>query len=366
MRLNEHCYVPRLLVKEAEMKALSEVGSFVSQTTYKGATLYPLLEIPDIGWNFKKGCPSEDPIEFIHRECNQIRNNSSLPAFLDAAAVVTDQSKHKESTALIDAAFSELGDDIEMIPVLHNLETSSEAYRQVQSLIRNDSCSEVCLRFREQKWTDLVDKDSFDSWLRGLGIGERDCHVIIDLESNAGESSYNDVRLELSNMILGLYTELDFVILGTAVPEKLASGVNEVARSEWNNWCRMVAELGGNKYDCPFVFGDYGTVGLNKPIKADPKVLTIYAKFKYALNDSWLLGKGGAYSGQKGVGSEAARPVINAIAKDPRFHSNHCGADTWIKGVVSGTIAKCGTPASWVKDAMVHHMTLVLEQVAAI
>ena len=368
MRLDEHCYVPRLLVKLGEMTALSEMNPDIFSAEHKEA-LYPLLEIPDIERNYEDGCPREAPTDFIAKKCDLIKKSWSRTAFLDAAAVVTNQNGNGEPVALIDMAFSELDkadreldEKPKMIPVLHDLKNTSKAYEQVKALIKHGSCSEVCLRFQDQKWLELINKTGFYSWLSGLGISEEECHVIIDLQSHVDESSYNAVAIVLSNMILGLYTELDFVILGTAVPERLTAGVTEVPRCEWNNWRSVIAELGGG----PIAFGDYGTVGLAVPTDIDPRMMSISAKFKYTLTDSWLLGKKGLFKGPKGIGGEAIKPILNAIADDPRFLNNHCWADDWIKSVASGTLLKYGNPTTWVKEATLHHMSLVLEQVAAI
>lgn len=368
MRLDEHCYVPRLLVKLGEMTALSELNPVTLDVESEEA-LCPLLEIPDIEWNYEKGCPDKEPDVFIAEKCKLIKDSWSPPAFLDAAAVVTNENGSDEPVALISKVFSELDKangeldkKTKMIPVLHDLTTTSEAYEQVQYLIKHRSYSEVCLRFQNQKWLELFNRSRFDSWLDGLGISEEKCHVIIDLQSHVDESSYKAVAIVLSNMILDLYTELDFVILGTAVPERLAPGVNEVSRCEWNNWRSVIDELGGG----PIAFGDYGTVGLTMPTDTDPKMKSISGKFKYTLTDSWLFGKKGLFKGPKGIGGAVIKPILSAIVKDPRFHSNHCGADGWIKGVASGTVVKFGNPTVWIKEATIHHMSLVLEQIAEI
>lgn len=361
MRLDEHCYVPRLLVKLGEMTALSEIDKDYLCAENRGA-LYPLLEIPDIEWNYEKGCPDKKPDVFIADKCKLIKGGWSHPAFLDAAAVVTNENGSDEPVALIGKVFSALGKKTKMIPVLHDLSTTSEAYEQVRSLIEHKSCSEVCLRFQNQKWLELINRSGFYSWLDGLGISKEKCHVIIDLQSHVDESSYKAVAIVLSNMILDLYRELDFVILGTAVPEKLAPGVNEVPRCEWNNWRSVIAELGGG----PIAFGDYGTVGLTMPINIDPRMMSISGKFKYTLNDSWLIGKKGLFKGPKGKGGPAIKPILSVIAEDPRFHSNHCEADDWIKKVVSDTTSKFGNPTTWIRESMIHHMNSVLDQVAEI
>ena len=361
MRLDEHCYVPRLLVKLGEMTALYKIDNDILCAEHRGA-LYPLLEIPDIEWNYEKECPEKEPDVFVADKCELIKDNWTDPAFLDAAAVVTNENGSDEPVALIGEVFSALGKKSKMIPVLHDLSTTSEAYEQVRSLIKHRSCSEVCLRLQNQKWIELINKTGFYSWLSGLGISEEKCHVIIDLQSHVDESSYNAVAIVLSNMILGLYTELDFVILGTAVPERLTAGVSEVPRCEWNNWCSVIAELG----ESPIAFGDYGTVGLTMPTDVDPRMMSISGKFKYTLNDSWILGKKGLFKGPRGKGGEAIKPILNAIAEDPRFCHDHCSADYWIEGVSAGTTSSYGNPTTWIKESMVHHMTLVLEQVAAI
>lgn len=368
MRLDEHCYVPRLLVKLGEMTALYKIDNDILCAEHRGA-LYPLLEIPDIEWNYEKECPEKEPDVFIADKCELIKDNWTDPAFLDAAAVVTNENGSDESVALIgevfsalDKAFSELGKKSKMIPVLHDLSTTSEAYEQVRSLIKHRSCSEVCLRFQNQKWLELINRSGFYSWLDGLGISEEKCHVIIDLQSHVDESSYKAVAIVLSNMILDLYTELDFVILGTAVPEKLAPGVNEVSRCEWNNWRSVVAELGGG----PIAFGDYGTVGLTMPTNTDPRMISISGKFKYTLNDSWLIGKKGLFKGPKGKGGAAIKPILSAIAEDPRFRGNHCRADSWIEGVASDSTSSYGNPTTWIRESMMHHMNSVLDQVAEI
>jgi len=361
MRLNKHCYVPRLLVKPGEMAALSEMNLDKLDTEHKAA-LYPLLEIPDIDWNYEKGCPEQTPNNFIFKKCKLINDSWSQPAFVDAAAVMTNENGNDEPVALIGKAFGQLKGKTEMIPVLHDLRTISNAYEQVRTLIKHGRCSEVCLRFRNQKWLELINKKGFDSWLEGLGISQRECHVIIDLESHVDESSYNAVAIILSSIILSYYAELDFVILGTAVPERLTAGVNEVPRCEWNNWCSVIAELG----ESPIAFGDYGTVGLTMPTDIDPRMMSISGKFKYTLNSSWILGKKGLFKGPRSKGGEAIKPILNAIAEDPRFYSNHCRADEWIKGVASGLVTKCGNPTTWVREATIHHMTVVLGQVAAI
>ena len=371
MNLNEHCYVPRLLIKAGEMKALLETNNFLSSEKRKTGHLFPLLVIPDIDWDYENGHPSDTPSSFISKKKDQIIKNWPRPAFIDAASVVTDPTDSNQPLSLIDTAFHQFGARYGMIPVLHDLSTSSDAYSQVQSLIRAGLCHEVCLRLQNQEWLVLAEKSNFISWIQGLNLSENNCHIILDLESSVEESSYTALGLVLFATLIRSYHSLDFTILGTSVPEspKIPSGMEKVDRREWNNWLTIIKREGGERPSLPIAFGDYGTVGLGQSVDIDPRIMNISGKFKYTTDDSWLLGKGGLFKGTKGrdsMGGKAIIPIIDAIVHDPQFRRNHCPTDDWMYEISAGTSTRCGNPTTWISEAMLHHMISTLEQIGSL
>lgn len=371
MQLGKHCYVPRLQVKQGEMKALSATCDAIDSGDYNVGMLFPLLEIPDINWDYTNGCPSDTRESFIPKIGKQIASNWSHPAFLDAAAIVTDPSSQNPPEALIEAMFHELHGIDGLIPVLHNLDTDGAAFNQVKALLADDQCSEVCLRLQDQQLFELTrNKDHFDRWRNELNIEEKNCHVILDLKTAVEETTYYSMQMIISNT-LTFYPELDFTILGTAIPESSdIKGVLEVAtRDEWNNWAHIMQVSQEQRHELPVAFGDYGTVGLAETIDVDPKMMNISGKFKYTTEDSWLVGKGGLFKSNKkenSVGGRSIIPIVRAFTADPCFRKDHCETDIWMEKVTSGDINSFGNPTTWITKAMTHHMLVTLEQVALI
>lgn len=372
MHLNKHCYVPRLQVKLGEMKALSATSDAISSGDYNVGTLFPLLEVPDINWDFTNGCPSETVESFIRKIGRQITANWQQPAFLDAAAVVTGFDSENQPAALIDSIFQELRAIDGLIPVLHNLDTEGDAFNQVKALLADGKCSEVGLRLQDQQLLELADNDKqFNLWRDELNIAEENCHVIIDLQSAVEETAYYSMQIIISTTLTSLYPELDFAILGTAVPENSdIKGVFDVAnRDEWINWTHIMQVSQAQQHELPVAFGDYGTVGLGGIIGVDPKMMNICGKFKYTTEDSWLVGKGGLFKSNKkenNVGGRSIIPIVKAFTADPRFRKNHCETDIWMEQVSSGNVDSFGTPTTWITKAMTHHMIITLEQIALI
>ncbi|KFF30458.1 beta family protein [Bifidobacterium bombi] len=375
MQLTEHCYVPRLLVKKGEMDALFTLFALRSADSLPQNTeIYPLLEIPGIDWDYENDRPSDKPNSFIDKKAEQIFRTWPAPAFLDAAEVVTDLNGGGQSIPLIEPVLNKFRSLTEpslstrFIPVLHDVKTNSTAYQQVKALVRKGVCIEVCLRLRSGQWKSLTDQQNFRSWLSGLGLKEEDCHIILDLESNVDENAFNALQIVLFTVFLALYPKLDFAVLGTAIPETsdIHSALDVVTRDEWVGWLQMMTTARGEHQNLPIAFGDYGTVGLRSSTDVDPKIMNISGKFKYTVDDSWLIGKGGLFKGRKNMkkimGGQSILPVVNAIVNDQRFLPQHCETDEWMKQLSTGANTKFGSPTTWITKAMQHHMLTVLQQ----
>lgn len=354
-------YIPLICTRAGEMRALRDI----LRTDTDISRLMPLFEVPPIPWDFESGEASATYVEQASKTALSIKNNwdKSKPAFLDAVDVLT------EGTGETKTVVTELFEDenlsgYSLIPVLHGISLEDEPYLSVKKLVDSGLASAVCLRVTADVWNGLISNNELKKFITGLGVISSNCYIILDLGNDVGDTSY----IALQSILPTLHRESpdsNFSILATSIPDSIDKGIDEESRVEWINWIPIRQSMGRD--GIVVSFGDYGTVGDSDAPLIDPRYMFISGKFKYTTDDSWLLGRGALFKGNKknpGIGGKAIENVLLSIRANKAFLQNHCETDKWINDVANKVSTSFGNPTSWIQHSMVHHITKVLEQIS--
>ncbi|WEV52532.1 hypothetical protein [Bifidobacterium sp. ESL0704] len=360
---NQNIYSPRILLKRGEMGAVKLLD--ITNNPYKNSFI-PIFELTTVeGWKTEDTVEAEQ--ENTIRIKTQIKRITSswdkrLPAFLDGSnAGITED----EESIPLTQAFMETKElvDFNFIPISHTLDLSDEESIQIRRMLDSHRCYKTAIRLTLNLW-ETFGLDAVDDWLKGLNLSQSNCYLIIDLQNPTDLSVYESAK----SLILSFnerFSECPIILLSTSVPDsgQFTKVLTPYPRSEWINWKSI-------QKDCQnIIFGDYGTVGLYQELAIDPKFIQISGKFKYTLEDNWYIAKGGLFKSNKAdksLGGVSVKPVLEAISKLPGFNPTHCSADTWIKERAEGTVdtKRYGNSATWITQAMLHHIETVLEQLA--
>lgn len=353
---SDHHYVPVLFTKAGERDALDALDA----TTKDSFT--PLFTIHPIGWDFDNDCPAktiDQHLMNLPRELAKVWGNR--PAFIDGV-YVENESMSDGSHPIEWMVRTARSEGLELVPVV-SPGNSSDYQAAVARIVKADDVSEVCLRLQVSDWPIPPMDISIDAFLNSLGATRATCHLVLDLRAEVGASATFAVQNALPNLP-NVASWKTLTVIATGMPEQLPQGrgVHVLPRSEWTSY---LATVTGRKYGSRRpTYGDYVISHPDPLADIDPRFLQISAKLKYTVDDSWLMARGGLFkaNGGKSGGGAEIRPVARALVADPRFTRSHCDGETWI--VAAAGTGSTGGPRTWVKVGTMHHIQLVVDQIA--
>lgn len=329
--------VHRFFVKEGEMEVLLFMTSFMEEGTRKRGSLFPLPRIFEIEWNYTKKCPGETFWLFINKKARPLIKSWVFQASADATAAVTNSRRISKHVPLINSISTRLENDNRMTPYLHDLSATSSAYQKVHKLINDDLCSHSNLKLRISQLEKHINYNEFDSWVNQHKILHSCCYVILYLESDVNQLTFNNSHVLLSKTLIQLHLELNLIVSVSTRPERsdIHTGLNVAQRAECIEWQKTMSE----QVDLSAVFGDYGTARLGKLAHIDSKLMSISEKFKYFTNnDTWLISKCCLHMRrmkQAPLRELSSNPIFDAIVAEYLFVQDHCTDNNWVSPLSS-------------------------------
>jgi len=136
-------------------------------------------------------------------------------------------------------------------------------------------------------------------------------------------------------------------------------GTHKIARSDWTAWVNGLRDCNGLRWPA---FSDY-TIQYGKYVEpvdnANPS-----ASIRYTLADEWLIMRGEGIFNEDGPGRAQWNAHAVLLAERDEFYgADFCDGDAYI-ATMSHEQKKHGSPMTWIRAGLNHHMSVVLKEIA--
>jgi len=289
MSFNHNHYVPCLRWKQGEYQAVWRLSNREAKKHFT-----PLIEVPEIGWDFEKKKEAKSIDDHITPFAKRIFDKwgTSL-CFIDLHLIKPDE-RMEDNTHPIQFVFDKLRElKCHALPVT-GLNRDIDYQREVKKIVAKNKLG-VCLRVNIEETAKHSFKSDVDTLLSQIETQPIFCALVIDL------GSPNFLPVEgLSVIIQNIIKKLpyidkwkDFILLGTSFPETMAvvkKGGELFVRQEWKLYKILIQYLKKAKLRLP-TFSDYGISHPNVA-NVDMRLVKPAATIRYTTNEAWYIVKG--------------------------------------------------------------------------
>jgi T4 beta protein len=241
----------------------------------------------------------------------------------------------------------------------------SDAYQSaIEEAVRKDARG-ACVRIRAEEVLTEDLSARLGTLLERLNINETSVDLLIDYGRLDEEHATIKELLERTPKLLRWRS---LTVASGAFPKDLQGfrpGSHLVSRADWLNWRGQVLgrTLPRNPSfaDYSIQYGEYV-----EPVdNCNPS-----ASIRYTLEDQWLIMRGEALrSKNKEKGPGSAQWVANAMLlrdRDDFFGAEFSEGDAYISRMSTKTSRPYGSPMTWIRAGLNHHLTVVSRQIASL
>jgi Beta protein len=361
---DQHHYVPILLSKRGERRAISELPLAVK------AAMTPLFVIPPVDWDFEAEAPAKSVGSHIAKQPTDLKTAwGTRRAFVDLMFIEDGPLVNMQHPLVwLTEMANAIG--LPLVPVT-GVDRSTPYLQAVTDVIARDGRG-MCLRLAPEEWPVGTRRLSdLDSLLVQLGIDPADTDLVLDVGDAVALSpglTLTAVSAELAALPY-INEWRSITVTASAFPKgagAFAKGMNYVDRADWQLYQSLVALI-GRAGRLPS-FGDYVVAHPDPAVDVDPRMMQNSATLRYTAAQEWMFPKGDLFRGRgtSGQGAAAVPPIAALVANDPRFlGEGHCTTDQWISDVATG-IESGANPEMWRRRGTRHHLQLVTEQLSTL
>jgi hypothetical protein len=350
--MNTANYVPILLTKRGERFALRDLPGSVHEL------FTPLLVVAPIDWDFEEERPSKTISEHIQRLPSEIHEaRGGKPAMVELPFLEDDETMSSGEHPLV---WLTAQCETPLIPAVSPNRTA--AYRAAVAQVAARDRLGICLRLHIEEWP-INAPAELDELLQSLPVDLDECDLVLDLGDETGDLALTVSRQQLRSLP-HVHDWRSVVLAGSAMPKEMpqGTGVHELESREWVIYRTLL------EGDLPRVptFGDYAIACPDPTLDVDPKIMSLSATVRYAVEQSWLVPKGQLWKGRggTGLGAAAVPPVLMSLRAQPAYAADdHCALEVWAQRVAS-TGEGGGNPEAWRRYGTLHHIQFVTEQLA--
>ena len=350
-------YVPCLRWKLGEYQAVLQLSASDREL------ITPLIEIPEIGYDFETATPKKSCDEHLSPQAKRINNKwGDGLCFVDLNHIGAEQ-RMINGTHPVTYIFSGLREaECSAIPVT-SLDRDEQYQQAVKRVVQQDGQG-ICLRISLEQAAKTTIGQDIEALLKKLEVQIRECDLILDYGAPNFEpiAGFSKVIKHIIRKLPNLIEWRTFSILGTSFPYSMAEvkGRAELLpRYEWILYKKLVSSLNDAGVRLP-TFGDYAISHPNMP-NLDWRLVKPAATIRYTANDAWYIIKGPNVRDNKFTQyRDHCRSVI--------VSTHYCGTtfskgDQYIADCAKGT-ASTGNLTTWRKVGTNHHLAKVLKDIA--
>ncbi len=364
----EHSYVPVLKAKAGELSALKELSDVAK------AAVVPLLEIPNVRWDFFEDKPDETTKDLIGRVVPSIKKNwGANPFYLDIYGNPDLYAAYEGEVDIPQILHEALKDQgLTYTPVI-SLDYPLKYLRGVVSKLYDADKNGIALRIVVTPET-VLEGAECDAFLGELGLEPEKTDLILDLGSvyrDKEEAVYLASRLVLAEMPY-IQRWRNVILSASSFPKTVGASLDKnstklIERSEWLGWKKLTRF---KKLPRKPIYSDYAVSHPEVFDDVDPRHMKISGTIRYTSDTEWLLVKGEKLIGDGAKGFSQFQNLSEEIVKSGKFH----GADTsWGDNKIAECAAgvtdskgklKTGNLTTWRQIANNQHITYVTQQLA--
>lgn len=351
-------YVPILKAKKGELDALSDVAADVK------AALTPLIEVPEIPWDFEE----EAPLKTIDKHIEKLAKKLT-DAWHDVRPFFVDMPWWEHGDSLMadgSHPLQWLGDQchaagLHLIPVTGPARDA--AYQHAAHAVVARHHHGLCIRIEPDDFDRLFENPSavLDALRGPLPFQEVD--ILIDMRAIT-EDLIPTVRygvLAAVRSIPHVTSWRTLTLASSAFPKNLSGftvGFGSVERADYGLWQAITANRGLVRKP---TFADYA-IQAPEIDDIDPRVMRMSASLRYTHDNEWVIGKG---RNVRDHTYEEYRRICQLLVQRQEFSgAGYSAGDDYMQGCAAGA----GTPGNattWRWVGTNHHLTFVVRQLAA-
>jgi hypothetical protein len=349
-------YVPILKAKEGEYKALR------SLSTEQKTTIFPILEVTNLPFDYEEEKPTRTADEHIAKFCENIAKSwdPKLPFGVDFPESIAGAVLANGDNPLADVAMRLRKAGYHFVPVVDSEKPTS--YVAAAAAAIAEDRHGACLRLSSDDFgTDVA--ASIEKILAGVGIPPAEIDLVIDFKAILPDQE-NTIVLAVQGALdaiphLGEWRSVIFA--ASSFPKDLGGfgpgSINTTPRTEWLVWQTIIEN---KKVSRPIIYGDY-TIAHPEIVEIDPRIMEMSASIRYACPEYWLVLKGRSVK-KNGYGQfvELAKTLIGRSEFAGRSFSK---GDEGIADCAAGKSGP-GNATTWRSVGVSHHITLALDQIS--
>lgn len=350
-------YVPCIRWKQGEYQAITNL-----RTTTKDVIL-PLIEIPEIGYDFEKEVEVKSLDEHIKLFTKRIINKwNQRPCFIDTKLI--DPHRMMEyNIHPLKYVFEQLRqNDSSAIPIT-GLSRDINHQDCIKDIVKVENKG-LGIRFTLEEIVNDNFNNTIQDLLNSICVEPNQCDFILDLDAP------NFTPIEgFAKLISTILYNIPFlkqwrsiIIIGTSFPASMGevnTGLSIIPRYEWALYRSLIRILNPRDFRLPF-FGDYV---INHPaiLQMDMRIVKPSASIRYTISDKWLIVKG---TNVRENGTKQYKTHCKELIKSGYFYgSDFSFGDMYISDCSKGKKGT-GNLTTWRWVGTNHHIETVTRDVS--
>jgi hypothetical protein len=358
MSFNHTHYIPCLRWKQGEYQAVWRLPAQAKEM------FMPLIEIPEIGWDFEEGRDKETIDEHLADFALKkiYRKWGSFSCFVDLNLIGLSE-RMANGIHPVKYMFDDLRKVMCLAIPVTGLDRDVAYQREIRKTMIKDKRG-VCLRISIEKAAKSTFVEEMDSLLSTLGIEPNNCDLILDLGTPNFEplEGFAKAIQAIVSRIPYLKKWRTFSMFGTSFPDTMGGlklGVNIIPRSEWQLYKRVVTNFKKANLRLP-TFGDYAISHPNV-LELDMRIIKPSATIRYTIDDHWYIVKG---KNIRDYGRSQYRQLSKQVMDSHYFYgSAFSWGDSYIQEWGTGKRNKTSL-TMWRQVGTNHHIKAVTQDIA--
>lgn len=357
MRLRKS-YMPCLRWKQGEYLAVEQLSSTVHDY------ILPLIEVPEIGFDFEKREESKSIDEHLKFFAKRIKVKWGTDECLIDPRLISSAARMQDGAHPMTYIFDDLRSyNVKALPVA-GVKQDAKHRNAIHEIVKADNRG-LCIRVGLEEASDPNLLIELDQLIHEISVKPKDCDFILDL----GAPPNFEPIPAFTNLIVAIVKDLphlnlwrSFGILGTSFPKTfggIKSGVSLLPRYEWILYKNLVQSLQKLDVRTPS-FGDY-VINHPEVVNLDMRIIKPKANLRYTLDGNWLIARG---KNVRDFGLGQHKDLCDLIVNHREFYgSSFSTADKYIYDCAKGS-ASTGNLTTWRRIGTNHHIELVARDAA--
>lgn len=358
MKFDHRHYVPCLRWKQGEYQAVSR---FHADTKEK---FTPLIEVPEIGWDFENGTLVKSVDEHLKPLAKRIKNKWGGDACFVDLNLIDSSVRMKNGDHPLKYLFEDFRNiTCTVIPVT-GLDRDAVFQQEVKNVTARDKQG-ICLRMSLGQAARNTIKTEIDSLITFCSVQPNHCDLVLDLQT-PNFTPLDGFSLAIQAVARKLpYLKLwrTFTIIGTSFPDSmgvLKAGGNTVPRSEWELY-KLLCNFMKDEWLRVPTFGDYA-ISHPQVLDLDMRVIKPSATIRYTIDGAWYIVKG---SNVRDYGFDQYQKMSERIINSQYYcGSSFSWGDGYIQNCANGS-GSTGNLMMWRQVGTNHHIIKVIQDLAS-